>query len=151
VAVHLRVIGDGDHGEPQAAGLEDGGRPGALEVRAGADRLDPSRVEVGKRVEQRVFPEVERVIVGKRDAVDAEVRQGLHRPGRSPKVEDPSRRRFTARGDAALQVEHDEVGLANDVDELRGEEFVVWSSASRCATARPSIVSPASASFTEMA
>ncbi len=95
---------------------------GPLEVRARADCLDPRSLEVGKRVEKRVLPEIEGVIVGQGDTVDAEVGQCLRRPRRRPEVEDLPRSRLTARGDAALQVEQAEVGLVNDVDEFRGKQ-----------------------------
>jgi hypothetical protein len=88
------------------------------------DRPDPCRIEVGERVEERIRPEVERVVVGQRDAVDAEVCERLRGPRRSAEVEDPPRRRLAARGDAVLEVEDEEVGLPNEVDELRREERV---------------------------
>ena len=63
-----------------------------------------------------------RVVVGQREAVDAEVCECLRGPGPSAEVEDPPRRRLAARGDAALEIEDEEVGLPNEVDELRREE-----------------------------
>jgi hypothetical protein len=116
-----RVVGHRKDGKPEPVDFEYGRRTGALEVRARSDRLDPRGVEVGKRVEKRVLSEIQGVIVGQGDAVDAEVGQCLRRPGRRAEVEDPARHRLAARGDAALEVEQAEVSLADEVDDLRRE------------------------------
>src|ERR671935_238578 len=80
--------------------------------------LEPQR----DRLEQGVRTEVQGVIVGKRHAVDAEVLEYLCRPRRRAEVEDTSRRRLAARGDAALEVEDEQVRLTQDLHHLRREE-----------------------------
>ncbi len=100
-----------------------GARP--LEIGAGADHGDPSRVEVGERVEQRTGPEVERVVVRKRDAVDSELSEDLRGPGRSAEVEDTPGPRLAPCRDAALEVEQEEIRLPDNIDELRGDERVM--------------------------
>jgi hypothetical protein len=113
------MIRDGDDGEPEALRLEHDGGTRRLAIRAGADGRDPRGLYVVEGVEERLRSEVECVVVGKRHAIDAEVRERLDGDGRRPEVEDASRERFAALGDAALQVEDEEVGLARDGDELR--------------------------------
>jgi hypothetical protein len=65
------------------------------------------------------------VVVGERDTVNAEAGQRVNRPRRRTEVEHAAGHWFAARGDAALEVEHEEIGVANDLDELRGEERVL--------------------------
>src|SRR6266540_6020976 len=107
-----------DDGQAKAVAFEHSRRARPLGVRSGTDCPDAGRIEMGERVEQRVRPEVERVVVGERDAVDAEVRECLRRPGRRAEVEDSPRKRLAAGGDAAFEVEETEVGLGDGVDNL---------------------------------
>jgi hypothetical protein len=59
---------------------------------------------VREGVEERLRPEVERVVVRERDAVDAEVGERLRGHRRRAEVEDAPRRRPPALRDAALQI-----------------------------------------------
>src|SRR5947199_3308710 len=63
-------------GEDRQAVCEDR-RPRLLEVSSGSRPGDSGRAQVLERVEQGVDPVVERVVVGERDAVDAEVDERL--------------------------------------------------------------------------
>ncbi len=112
------MVAAGNDRELEAVGLEHGRCTGMLDVGAGANRANPGRVEVRERVEQRVGPEVERVVVGERDAVDAEVDERLRRPGRRAEVEDPPRCRLATRRDAALEVQDEEISFVHGLDDL---------------------------------
>jgi hypothetical protein len=79
-----------DHAEPEAIPLEHHGRLRLLEAGARSDPGDPRRVGVLERVEQRLRPEVERVVVRELDAVDAE--EGKRRD----RIVSPARPSFTA-------------------------------------------------------
>jgi hypothetical protein len=59
------------------------------------------------------------VVVGERDTVNAEPGERVNRPRRRTEVEHTAGHWFAARGDAALEVEHEEIGDANDLDEFR--------------------------------
>jgi hypothetical protein len=118
------VVGHGDHPEPGAARFEHGGSAGLVEIHAGANPRKPSRLEVGERVEETVRPEVERVVVRKRDAIHAQAGERLGGRHRRPKAEDLPGSGRSALGDAALEVEQAEIGLAEGGDELGREERV---------------------------
>jgi hypothetical protein len=66
------VVGKAEDGQAEAVRLEHGRGASALLVEASADVRDPGRRQVLERVQQRFLAEVERVVVGERDAVDAE-------------------------------------------------------------------------------
>ena len=76
-----------------------------------------------ERLEQCLDPAAEGVVVRERDAVDTEVEQRLDRHGRGLESE-RLRRRLAALGDAALEVEDEEVGAAGDLDQLGVDEGV---------------------------
>ena len=120
--VALWMIRQRHDAEAEAARLKHhrGARP--LDIRPGPDDADAGRVEVRERVDERVRPEVERVIVGQRDAVDAEVDEDLRRPRRCAEVEDGTRHRLAARRDAAFEVEDGEVGTPDGLDDFRREQ-----------------------------
>ncbi len=123
-SVAARMIRDADDREPEAVGFQHDGRARPLDVRSRSDDADAGGVEVRERVEERVGAEVERVVVGERHAVDAEVDERPRRPRRCSEVKDRSRRRSAAGGDAAFEVEDDEVRTADDLDELRREQRI---------------------------
>ena len=90
-------------------------------MRAGAHPLDPGRGEVLERVEQGFLPVVEGVVVGERHAVDPEMRERPHRCRRSPEEErlvGPGPLGYTI-GDAALEVQHEQVGPPGRLDHVR--------------------------------
>ena len=93
-------------------------------MRACTDNSDPGRVEVRERVEQRIRPEIEHMVVCEGDAVDTEPGQRLRRPGRGAEVEHSPGGRLPSRRDAAFEVEHEEIGFADDLHQLRREERV---------------------------
>jgi hypothetical protein len=79
---------------------------------------------VRERVEERDRPVVERVVVGERHRVDAELGQPLRGDGRGPKEERLVwiGEALAALGDAALEVEHEEVGARGRLGDLRGDQ-----------------------------
>ena len=138
-----------DDSAAQPAGVSSRDRARAHVGAAPAVR-DPGLVEMLERVEERLRPVVERVVVGERDSVDAELGEPLGRDGRRAEEErlaglGPT---FAAVGDTALEIENEEVGLRDNVADLsratggRGERTIARP------TLRPSMVSPASASRT---
>ena len=111
------MIAEGD--DRQA--FEDNRRRRPLDVLTRARPADAGFAQVGERVEQRLGAVVERVVVGKRDAVDADVHERLHRLRRSAEVERFGHRLATIR-DAALEVEDAQVGGACEFADLGRDE-----------------------------
>jgi hypothetical protein len=74
-----------------------------------------------ERVEERGRPVVEHVVIRERYAVDSQVGERLDRRGRRAERE-TLRRGLAALRDAALEVEHDEVGVPDDLRELGVDE-----------------------------
>lgn len=58
------VVGERHHRQPHAASVELDGPAGLFDVGAGADPPDACRTQVIERVEERLGPEVEGVVVG---------------------------------------------------------------------------------------
>ena len=116
------MVGDGDYAPPLTARLEHGRSASLLEPGPGTDARHPDLAKVVERVEERARTEVERVVVGQRDAVDAEIGERLGRGGRGPKVEGSRRPRRAPLGDAALEVQHAEVGCTGLLGDLRREQ-----------------------------
>ena len=117
-----RMIGEAECADPNTSGSQHDWSAGRGEIRSRADARDPAPFEVDERVEERFGSEIERVVVRERYAVDAEVGERIDRGGRRAEVEHPPRRRRAALGDAALQVEDADVGLADRRHDLRSEE-----------------------------
>jgi hypothetical protein len=143
------MIGDSEHRQPRLAGLQRGMRPCAAQVWSGTHPGDAGAVEVIERVEQGVVAVVERVVVSERHAVDAQMTKDVDRVGRCAEEEllAGSPPRSPPRGDAALEIQDEEIGRARHLDDLRGDNASGDAVSSRSATPRPNIVSPASASF----
>jgi hypothetical protein len=112
-----RVVGEGD--DRQA--LEDDRRPCPFDVFARPHPADPGFAQVRERVQQRLDPIVERVIVGELNAVDAEMHERLDGLGWRAEVEH-FRQRLAALGDAALEVDNAEVGRARKLGYLGGDD-----------------------------
>ena len=79
-----------------AGDFEPCGHPRLLLVPPRAHPTDAGGAQVLEGVQQRLRAEVERVIVGERDAVDAQVRKGLLPPRAEPEVKGAPRRRRAA-------------------------------------------------------
>jgi hypothetical protein len=81
---------------------------------------------VVERVEQRLRPVVERVVVRQRDAVHAALGEQLGGSRRGAEEERLRRVRpaRSAVGDAALEIQHEQVGLGGDGDDIRGERLL---------------------------
>lgn len=118
------MIGDSEHRQPRLAGLQRGMRPCAAQVRSGTHPSDAGAVEVIERVEQGVVAVVERVVVSERHAVDAQMTKDVDRVGRCAEEEllAGSPPRSPPRGDAALEIQDEEIGRARHLDDLRGEQ-----------------------------
>ena len=116
------VVGEGE--DRQAA--DNGGRARLLDILAGAGVCDPSLAQVLEGIEQRVDPVVECVVVRQGDAVDAEVEQRLDRREWRAEVE-RLLHRLAPLGDAALEVEDEEIGAACDLGQL-GVDERLWMS-----------------------
>jgi hypothetical protein len=71
------MVARAEHGQPEAPALDGGGRACRLAIRSRPDAGDPDRTQMLERLEQRLDAEVERVVVGERDAVDAETHEQL--------------------------------------------------------------------------
>ena len=163
----LREVGVGDTGPPAAAAYSAGwsvspitpSRKPFASSTAGAPRPSRSRPRRPRRSRPRrgarrcrgaPRPEVERVVVRERDAVDAEQRERLDRGRRRTEEERLARVGPAAppRRDAALEVQHEQVGLVRTARPPRARTAPTGGEVSARATLRPSIVSPASATFT---
>jgi hypothetical protein len=118
------MIGDTDHGESELLALQHFGGARRLDIHTRAHGRDAGSGEVIERVRKRVLAVVEGVIVGERDAVDAEKLQRLDRDRRSSEEERLAGRRpwVAPFGYAAFEVEHEQVALMSDVDDLGREQ-----------------------------
>jgi hypothetical protein len=118
------VVGHRDHAQALPAGAEAqrGARRGP--IRPGPDGPDAGGVQVLQRVEQRPRPEVQRMVVRERDRVDPELRQAPRGERRRTEEEGLARLREggPALGDAALEVEQEEVRLGGRRHDLRREQ-----------------------------
>jgi hypothetical protein len=114
------MVGGADHRQAQPGGGQHAGRAGRGGVGAGADPGDAGGAQVLERVEERLATVVERVVVGERHAVDAHRGQQLGGDRRGPEEERLARRRpaLPAVGDAALEVEHEQVRLRRGGEHL---------------------------------
>jgi hypothetical protein len=118
------MVAAAQHGQPEAVRLQHRCGPRLLDIAPCADPVDSRRRQVLERVEEGLCPEVERVVVRERHAVDAQPLQDLGRGGRRAEEERLARvgpRRPTLR-DAALEVEDEQVGGARECNDLVGDE-----------------------------
>jgi hypothetical protein len=116
-----RMVGDPHHGDPQPAGGQHGGPAGLLEVGAGTDHSDTGVGQVLQGVQQGVEAVVQGVVVGQGDTVHSEQDQQLDRSGWGAEEERLARSvpGPPALGDAALQIEHDQISLTHGGEDLR--------------------------------
>ena len=122
-----RVVGDPDHPEAEAVRLEHDRPSRFRDVASRSDRRDARGVKGIEGVDERDRPVVEGVVVGQRHAVDAEACEHVHGGRRCTEEErlPGIRPALAARRDAALEVQHDQVGLPHGRDDLRGEQRCV--------------------------
>jgi len=139
------VVGERDHSHPEGPTAQKQRLAGGGVVGAGADRRDAGAFEVTQGIEQRLRPVVQRVVVGQRDRVDAELGQALRSHRRSAEEERLARvgKPRAAVGDAALEIEDDRVGTRELVDHLRRNQRRGAVPDQQVGTPRPSMVSPA--------
>jgi hypothetical protein len=118
------VVAAADHHQPQPPALEHYGRTRPLTIGAGADPLDACCAEVVEGVQQRLGAVVQSMVVGERHAVDAEQVQRLYCGRRRAEEERLARvgPALAALGDAALEVEHEEIRLVRELDHVFADE-----------------------------
>ncbi len=119
------MVGEAHHPHRVGPAPEVGRAAGGVDVGTGSHVGDPRLVEAVGPLREGLGPVVEGMVVGQRDAVDSEQGQHLDRLGRGPEEE-----RFvgvgpplSARRDAALEVEHEQVGGTYDVHQLPREQI----------------------------
>jgi hypothetical protein len=122
------MVGDPQNCDPQLPGGQDRRAAGLLEVGAGPDGGDAGRGQQVQGVGQGFEAVVQGVVVGQGDAVGPEQGQqldgaewGAEEERLAGGVPGPS-----AVGDAALQVEHDQVGLTDRGPDLRRHQGLRW-------------------------
>jgi hypothetical protein len=118
------MIGEADQAQPQVAAAQDRRCPCRLLVRAGADRGDLGRLQVGHCVQQRLWPVVQGVVVGERHRDDTELGETLGSDRGRPKEERliPLGEPFAARRDTTLEVEHESVRVRDPFGNLGGDQ-----------------------------
>jgi hypothetical protein len=124
----IGVVGQSDHREPESVRGQDHRGSGPVDIPPGADEGDPRTVQIAVGVEQCLSTEVQRVVVGQRDAIDPEMNEGLHGLRRSSEEEGLSRirPRISPIRDAAFQVEHEEICFPGCLDDLPSDQRLRW-------------------------
>jgi hypothetical protein len=120
----LGMVGDREHADLEAAGPQQRRPASRRQVAAGPDRGDPGGCQVLDGVAERQPAEVQRMVVGQRDQVDAQLGQARGRHRRGAEVERLARGRpgTPAGGDAALQVADEQVGRAAQLRQLGSDQ-----------------------------
>jgi hypothetical protein len=116
------VIGKRDDAEALPGCFKQRWAPRLLLVPPRAHPANPGSAQVLDGVQQRLGAEIERVVVGERDAIDAKVDKRVHGHRGRTKVKRAPRSRHAALGDAALEVHDAEVSRGDRVDDLRREQ-----------------------------
>jgi hypothetical protein len=115
------VVADADHRQALAGGAQGGRLPSGVLVRPGAHPRHAGGGQVGERVEQRIDPVVEGVVVGQRHAVHAQLGEHIRRGRRCPEEEGLGGIRPSPAtvGDAAFEVQDEQVRLGGHLRHLR--------------------------------